>query len=175
MNRLDQYKSKYERYSKMLLSVSTGVRHLQNKTECISNEIGNDAKVYFSEKTLVDVLRASGDVLKEVLSRIKRFEYTNKTYKDINSFENYSLIDVLETLNEDEVQVNRPFNQRVVLPSTKGDALDDTSDFRDSFDELDEEELSRDRVKKNSTQILQAQERKKRREIRQARFNSQTC
>lgn len=174
LSQLDQWKSRCERYGTNLISVTTGVRHLQNKIDNISNEVGG-AKVMFSEKAVVDVLKASGEVLVEVLSRISRIQLRAKINSNgLKSKENSNMFDTSEILIEDEVQENRPFNQRVLLPSVRGGLFDNNNNCDDELDELDEEELSRDRVKKNSSQILQAQERKKRRERRRARLSSQT-
>ena len=49
----------------------------------------------------------------------------------------------------------RPFNQRISLPSAKDDIYEDRNEC-EVFGDLDEEELSRDIVKKASTQILRA-------------------
>lgn len=174
MSNLEEYKSKHERYAKILINVSAGIRHLQNKTEGINNELGK-TKVAFTERSVVNVLNSSGDALVEVLSKINRSQYKKETFLQKNSCSNFIMFDALEMLNEEDMQENRPFNQRVLLPSVKADLMDGSGHFEDGFDDIDEEEISRDKVKKNSSQILQTQERRKRREKRQARCNSQGC
>ena len=161
------------------MSIVTGVRHLQNKVEIVSNEVGG-GKTIVSEKNIADVLKASGDVLVEVLLRVNRSYHSlgrvnNSCGGDDEKSKNYNVFDALETLSEDEVQENRPFNQRVHLPAVKDhDSMENKCNFNDGFEEFDEEELSREWVKKNSSQILQAQERKKRKERRKAGYTSQS-
>lgn len=166
LSRLVRCKSKFERFSSILISVTAGVRHLQNKIDIVREEVGG-GKVSFSEKAVVNVLKASGDVLIEVLSRIRLKRNRAETTTERDSYDHHRItndldvFDALDTLSEDEVQESRPFNQRVLLPSVRGDYFDNKSNMDDGFDELDEEEISRDRVKKNSSQIVHAQERKK--------------
>ena len=61
----------------------------------------------------------------------------------------------LGTVNE-----NRPFNQRINLPTTGEDIFDKFGGEEDHMGDLDEEELTRDKVKKASSQILVAQDRR---------------
>ena len=61
-----------------------------------------------------------------------------------------------------DIKDMRPFNQHIVLPSARDEQLYETGSNADAdFGEVNEEELSRDRVKKASTQILQVQQKKK--------------
>lgn len=132
---------------------------------------------------------------------------TTTANNDVNTANNLisslDIFDVLDIVNEDEVQENRPFNQRIQLPSTSASHvasnarhqsslrgitayhhgngnhhnLDGPSGNKnsythlsmsddDGYDELEDEEISREHVKKNSSQIVLAQERKKTREMR---------
>jgi len=54
----------------------------------------------------------------------------------------------------------RPFNQRIDLPSIS-DQMDADGSYEDGLHDVDEEELTRDKVKKVSTQIVLAQDKKK--------------
>ena len=74
----------------------------------------------------------------------------------MNSYENdfeekMSSLDFVQNISH-----ARPFNQRVSLPSAKDDIYDMDRNDCEGYGDLDEEELSRDIVKKASTQILRA-------------------
>lgn len=59
------------------------------------------------------------------------------------------------------MQQIKPFNQRVLLPSAKDDVYTHDPNSPEVYNDLDEEELSRDKVKKASNQILRAATRTK--------------
>mmetsp|Transcript_9676 Transcript_9676/g.16729 ORF Transcript_9676/g.16729 Transcript_9676/m.16729 type:complete len:520 (-) Transcript_9676:220-1779(-) len=61
---------------------------------------------------------------------------------------------------EEGLMETRPFNQRIDLPSV-GDSLDGDDGYEDGLHDVDEEELTRDKVKKASNQIVMAQDKKK--------------
>lgn len=148
------------------------MKHIQDKVELVRVELNADP-VPLTDTTLADALWSAGDILVELLARIRERELSDLHYKhdekntrpedqmtvdDGTDYLNH--IDEAEFINE-----NRPYNQRVILPSAKdADAFETNSYSDDVFDDLDGEELSRDIVKKASTQIIKAQERKKARE-----------
>ena len=113
----------------------------------------------------MQALRACGDVLREATRRID----ISRAHRDINALE-YShelqpipieKIDAFDCFSEDELKENRPYNQRINLPSINDDIFEYNDNYSDGLGDIDEDELSRERVKKASCQIVQAQERKK--------------
>ena len=69
-----------------------------------------------------------------------------------------------DILDDDDLFATRPFNQRISLPSTRGDEFEQSPAYDEGFGDIDEDELSRDRVKKMSSQLISALERKKAKE-----------
>ena len=161
---LDRCKSKFDRTSHLLISVKSGVRHLQNKVEVVSKELGIETAEY-EESNPSASLWATGNVLIEVMARVREREmdelHHNFKSDDGSDHESTSK-NLASTFGE---QSTRPFNQRVELPSAKDhDYYDHSSDDDHGIGDVDEEDLSRDRVKRASSQIMKAQERKKARE-----------
>ena len=150
------------------------MKHIQDKVELVRVELNSDP-VPLTDATLSDALWSAGDILVELLARIRERELSDlhHQHNDKNTRSEDQIMttddggtDYLNPIDEaDFINENRPYNQRVVLPSAKdADAFETNSYNDDVFDDLDGEELSRDIVKKASTQIIKAQERKKARE-----------
>merc|ERR1719199_1099925 len=64
-------------------------------------------------------------------------------------------------LDEDDLIASRPFNQRITLPTGPGEMMLD-GDAEGVDEEADDEELTREKLKKASMQIQHVQDRKKR-------------
>ena len=64
-------------------------------------------------------------------------------------------------VDDDEIMQARPFNQRIDLPLSEEEEFGDGPMKDDGLPDVDEEELTRDKVKKASTQIMLAQDKKK--------------
>lgn len=174
--------------------MKAGVKHLQDKLEPVRRDLNAD-KVALSDSSLPDVLWGVGDILVEILARIREREITGEIHGNavFNSVRNYRSSsdegdkDDTEVDEEDKgggedeeeandegsqedqsLHVDRPYNQRIVLPSAKDDLYGTSDSFDDGYGDLDEEELSRERVKKASTSIVLAQQRRMARERRRS-------
>lgn len=134
---------------------------MQNKIEAIGKELYVE-QVPFKESNLGGALWSSGNILVEVVARIRE---RNMHDLQLNAEETEDIKLNLD-FNEGEVQDTRPFNQRIVLPSAEDDFYATESCGDGDFGDGDDEELSRDRVKKASSQIIRVQEKKIARENR---------
>uniref|UniRef100_A0A7S4K5X8 ODAD1 central coiled coil region domain-containing protein n=1 Tax=Odontella aurita TaxID=265563 RepID=A0A7S4K5X8_9STRA len=156
-SKIERSKSKCERVAAALINLKAGVKHLQDKVDNVSAELRTDTKVYLTDKTLADILWSAGDILVELVARIREQEITEGVDLSSKLLAN----DDVDGIYEENMQEQRPYNQRVILPSMDDDAFDNDSNYDDGYGDVDEEEISRDKVKKASSQIIQAQERKK--------------
>jgi len=186
---LARSRGKHDRYQSNLLNLKAGVKHLQDKLEPVRRDL-NAEKVALSESSLPDVLWGVGDILVEILARIREREITgelsgtstaaragvrkdrgniDKDDEDKGDINNDEVEDEDDDiLDEQTLQVNRPYNQRIVLPSAMDDLYGNNDSFDDCYGDPDEEDLSRERVKKASTSIVLAQQRKMARERRRS-------
>ena len=143
---LARTKSRYDRSSSVLMSAKSGVKHLQQKIE-------------FLDSNLASILWSTGNVMVEIMARIRDDEMV--ALHDIDG-SNLPLLGTNEMNTsleyETKLQGLRPFNQRISLPSAR-DNLFENDSSSEVFNDVDEEELSRDRVKKASTQIIRAQKK----------------
>ena len=156
--KLERSKNKYDRISNTLASAKSGVKHLQNKIEAIGKELHVE-QVPFKESNLGGALWSSGNILVEVVARVREHNMNDIELTVEEDKENRSTATPLD-FNEKDVQDMRRFNQRIVLPSAKDDFYTTRSSGDSDFGDGDEEEISRDRVKKASSQILRVQEKK---------------
>lgn len=121
-----------------------------------------------SDSSLIDVLESSENVLQKLLDRIKNSNDESLLMCSHLDGDDDSkvLIDVnhIDDLSESEVQENRPYNQRVKLPTIGDDLyLEYDTITEDGLMEIDEDsDMERDRIKRSSFQILLAQDRKNR-------------
>ena len=214
ISNLTRYRDKHDRYVSSLFSVKAGIKHLQDKLEPARRELNAGSRLAIPDvisssatttassssssptSALPDVIWSIGDILVEIMARIREREITggldvgNTTtigslhprsslddkgggdgeggHQSTTSFASIgSAADEYETgaaLEED-----RPYNQRIVLPSAKDDLYEtnnNVTSLDDGYGDLEEEELSRERVKKASNSIVLAVERQKARERR---------
>ena len=63
-------RKKYDRLSNTQISAKAGVKHLQNKIEAIGKEL-NVEQVPFKESNLGGALWSSGNILVEVVARVR--------------------------------------------------------------------------------------------------------
>ncbi len=162
--RLDRSSLKYERLNKVIISIKAGVGHLQEKLESMREELGG-RRLELSDETVVDVLRESELCLNNLQRRIRAAEDDRKRMRlngvsglDQGSTTSIASSNVAEELN---VSAVRPFNQRIDLQFDDADPALDLGDDIGAID-LDDDELTRDKVKRASSQILLAIDRKKR-------------
>jgi len=169
VNRLDRHKVKYERFATTLIGVKAGVKHLQDKIENIRDDVGGN-KTNIQDGTIVDVLKECEESLAMLFSRCKSQQMeeaailgdgsskANQAPKLLSKQKTIGGLDNLAHIGEGEVNENRPYNQRITLPTAGEDNFEKFEE--DHLGDLDEEELTRDKVKKASTQILTAQDRR---------------
>lgn len=170
--RLERSRLKYDRLSKLLIAMKAGIGHLQEKLESVREEL-QAKKLDLNDETVVEVLRESEFCITNMLRRIRASEDTKK--RDRMTSGTFQSSSAAEDWNnnseymEDSVLSTRPYNQRIDLS-----LLDEDEDGYFSFEEeaggmggmgggdMDDDELTREKVKRASTQILQAVDRKKR-------------
>jgi hypothetical protein len=159
--RLDKSNLKYERLSKVIISIKAGVGHLQDKLEPLRDELGG-RRLDLSDDTVAEVLRECELVLNNLQRRIKAAEDERKRSRltvgtrTVVKDEEEDESDMQEEMNASS---SRPFNQRIDLTI---DEEDDGEALDDNMPDMDDEELTRDKVKRASNQILLAVDRKKR-------------
>lgn len=152
--RLDRFHIKYERLAKSLIAVKAGVKHLQDKLECIRDDVGGKL-LQLTDETTVRVMSENEKYLIELLARI-RIAGNDGTISGNNMPERKS------NFKEPELLQMRPYNQRIDLPLIGEDWHDETRREKDDFPtgEFDDE-LTRDKVKKAASQIMMAQDKKR--------------
>ena len=229
ISNLTRYRDKHDRYVSSLFSVKAGIKHLQDKLEPARRELNTGSRLALPDvisssittsssssssstpssspnSALPDVIWSIGDILVEIMARIREREITGGLdvgsrstticsrhprsslgssgggiecvdgeggHQSTTSFASIGSAACRSTADEDEAgdpedDDDRPYNQRIVLPSAKDDLYEtnNTAGLDDGYGDLEEEELSRERVKKASTSIVLAVERQKARERR---------
>jgi len=197
---LTRYQDKHDRYVSSLFSVKAGIKHLQDKLEparrdlnagsrpALPDVISSSSSSSSSNSALPDVIWSIGDILVEIMARIREREITGGIdiaigcsrpglllsgggggdgvgdggHQSTTSFGSIGTSAAEEETQEED----RPYNQRIILPSAKDDLFETNTSLDDGYGDLEEEELSRERVKKASTSIVLAVERQKARERR---------
>lgn len=162
VTRFDRSKLKYDRLSKILISMKAGVGHMQDKLDPVREELGGRL-LDLSDETVVDVLKECELVISNLQRRIKAVEDERKRLRMTGGLSTDSVTSISSSI-ADELNIgsSRPFNQRIDL------SLDDDYEFGavDIGDgdapDMDDEELTRDKVKRASNSILMAIDRKKR-------------
>lgn len=155
---MERSKNKYDRISTTLISAKSGIKHLHDKLEKIGSEYTTE-EIEFDESNPAASLWSIGNVLVELVARTREREMNelhDLDFQNDDYVDNESSLDIVESL-----QHVRPFNQRVLLPSAKEEIYDNDRNSPEIFNDLDEEELSRDKVKKASNQILRDATRSK--------------
>jgi len=160
-SRLDRCRSKYERLGKALVAVKAGVKHLQDKLECVREEAGGRL-LQLTDETIARVMSENEKMLIELLARV-RIALDDEPLFNEKVFKASLESSRMEYRDEIELFKTRPYNQRIDLPLLDED-WDDQGAHKDSDDilsgELDDE-LTRDKVKKASSQIMMAQDSRK--------------
>ncbi len=170
--RLERSRLKYERLSKTIISMKAGISHLQDKLESFREEI--HGKTYpVGDETVADILRECELCFNTLNKRIKAGEdeakraHITETNKSGVSGDLAVATATKEHTDEAENKLNnslRPYNQRIDLNG--GDNIGGIIgsfgfDDDNSMGELDDEELTRDKVKRASSQILLQMDKKK--------------
>lgn len=151
------------------VSIKAGVEHLQDQFSSILGGFETD-RIVVVEDTLPAVIRSSGDILADVHSKTKESELAMHLMIQDSKFtelkRSASRGGNLQNRRpmSHGVTEGRPFNQRISLPSAKEiSVFDHDSDADIGFGDIDhaEEEVSRDGVKKASSNIIAIEERRK--------------
>jgi len=158
--RLERCRAKHERLARMLIAIKAGVKHLQDKLDGVREEIGGK-QLQLNDETVVRVMSENEKLMMEVLARIR---VATDDDSIINKIVGITGEMRLTDVDEIELLRARPYNQRIDLPLLDGDWDHDEGALKDTDDllggELDDE-LTRDKVKKASSQILIAQIKRK--------------
>jgi chromosome segregation ATPase len=178
--RLDRSRLKYERLCRLLVSIKGGVGHLQEKLEAVREEMGGK-RIELTDDTVAELLRECEIALVNVAKRSKALEEEKRRFGGLargtapSSASGSSRVPTASSQfddampvqgeEEEELTASRPFNQRIPLSLFDGEGEYGGGMGGDASDDeslVDEDELTRDRVKRASQQILQAVDRKKR-------------
>lgn len=197
--RLERSRLKYERLSKLTISMKAGIGHLQDKLESFREEIkGNSHNV--TDETVTEVLRECELCFVQLNKRIKagddeakRTQITNtssggggqnghdtgsRPHSSATLARTHMMGSVANMLPPElddtasRMNTLRPYNQRIDL-GNRDDAhtnqhnayaaYDPNAGDDNSIGDLEDDELTRDKVKRASSQILQAMDKRKKR------------
>ncbi len=160
----------------MLISIKAGIKHLQDKLDPVREEI-EGRKLELTDETVVTVLVETEKQILRLMSRMKAqhaeemamsagLDMTQEA-KD-SMLINLSKSAILEEV-DDAMLMSRPNNQRVELPNMEDEwEADGPIKSDDVMPDVDEEELTRDKVKKASNQLMNQQEKKKKKPKRRS-------
>jgi hypothetical protein len=164
---------RYERLAKMLISIKAGIKHLQDKLDPVREDLDGGRRLELTDETVVTVLVETEKSMLRLLNRMKASEAEEMAYSGIQEEDDAKLIALSKTMTidnvDDAVLLSRPNNQRVELPNMEDEwEADGPIKSDDVIPDVDEEELTRDKVKKASNQLMNQQEKKKKKPKRRA-------
>ena len=156
----------------MLISIKAGIKHLQDKLDPVREEL-EGRRLELTDETVVTVLVETEKQMLRLLSRMKATQAAELAYSGIQEEDDDQLIQLSQSLTmtdvDDAVLLSRPNNQRVELPNMEEEwEADGPIKSDDVIPDVDEEELTRDKVKKASNQLMNQQEKKKKKPKRRA-------
>jgi len=157
--KLERCRLKYERLAKMLISVKAGIDHLADKLDQVRED---SRQITMTDDTIVDVMYQCEQTLVNLLQSVKAHEEKRHVEAELAEGMDGAIVEQEEStfkVSESDLVQTRPFNQRIHLPN--GENAEDDEDGEEGAEVGDEEELTRDKVKKASCQILSTQEKKK--------------
>jgi hypothetical protein len=166
--RLERSRLKYERLSKVIISMKAGVGHLQDKLESVREEVGGK-RLELADDTVAEVLRECELCLGNVIRRIRAGDDDRRR----NRFANLASgggssapgtgTGGLGSLEDSSMMATiRPYNQRIDLSlDDPDDALGDNGEDGGAGD-MEDEELTREKVKRAANSMLADMGRKKR-------------
>jgi hypothetical protein len=136
------------------MNAKSGVKHLQERIEKLTMSLSIEMDT-FEEGDLGTAIWSTGNVLVELTARIREAE--------MNRLHDIDIEEVDIHMNEGEISSPMPFNQRIVLPSARGGYSDDENSL-DTFADAEDDEWSREKVKKSSSYILRIEKKKQAKE-----------
>jgi len=159
--RLERQRAKYERLAKMLIAAKAGIKHLQDKLAGVRDELGGK-QLELTDETAVRVMADNEKMMVEIMARIRVAKDDEALISGPPAGEE-SDSDDGEDVDEAELLRTRPFNRRIELPLLDEEGDDDGGLAQaDGADGAGDDELTREKVKKASGQILAAQEKRAR-------------
>jgi len=169
----------HRRFATTLISVKAGIKHLQDKIENAREDVGG-LRTELKDETVVSVLKESEDTLLTLFNKVKanqaeegaifgQPEQTGNTR--LRRTESIHGMEAIDRLDEQELRENRPYNQRIDLPMPGEGEYE--HEHEENLGDLDEEELTRDKVKKASSQILVAHDRRQKKMKKKTRAGGQ--
>ena len=189
--RLDRSKAKFERLTKAIISMKSGVGHLQDKLDPLAEELGARI-VVLNDSSIVEVLRECEFCLVKLNKRLEVGEESRGNGRSIgilertnsassihgqskNSTGNDVNIGAMESPDRvgnaivHQIATNisptvRPYNQRIELnigDEDDSNVKDNSPDSKPDSPDFDDGELTREKVKRASSQILAQVTRKK--------------
>lgn len=193
--RLDRSKLKFERLTKVIISMKGGVGHLQEKLDHFGGDLGARS-VELSDDTVVEVLRECETCLTNLVRRLEGGPDARKSkgrstgIADSSGTNNTSAISVTDIASSETAEKEssgafdsadrsdsaggyrltgnispsiRPYNQRIDLAMSNDDEADDRNHSyeNNSGGDFEDEEITREKVKRASSQILAQVSKKK--------------
>merc|ERR1711988_809757 len=171
VTRLERGKLKYEKLAKMLISMKAGVKHLKDKIAPVREELGMKS-IELTDTTVVSVLVETEKSFEKILARMKAAKAEEMALATGALEDEETLLKIGASVQleevDDAVLQSRPHNQRIELPSIEGDwEADPQLRQDDTMPDVDEEELTRDKVKKASQQYMTQEQKKKKKTKKQ--------
>ena len=154
--RLDRSRVKYERLNKIIVSMKAGVGHLQDKLESTRDEVGGK-KIDLVNETVAEVLRECEMCLLNLTRRIKAAEDEKKRNRMTSMSSEEKKDDKMDD-DFNNIMSSFEYNQRIDLDDEEDIAFDMDDD---EGGEMDDEELTRDKIKMVSSTILMNVEKRK--------------
>jgi hypothetical protein len=139
------------------------MQHLGDKLHAVADEVGVEI-VPLTDDTIVDILEGGERTLCEMQARIRLFNDADVERSDqtaqLTARSQPAAEDVLGHDDTGTLHL-RPFNQRIDLSGTVDDMNNNRSSDYDDAHDLDDDELTREKVKRAASQVLVQQEKKK--------------
>ena len=115
---------------------------------------GDRRPIQINDETLVEVMYQCETILQDVQSKVRRIQEERGIYvtKKVEDKPNDGA--------DAAVMRARPFNQRISLPDADGTTMMDEDGDEEVGEDIEEEELTRDKIKKASNQLTTAHDRR---------------
>ena len=183
--KLERCKLKAERMAAVLINVKAGIEHITDRIEAYRDD--QQQILQINDETVVEVLYQCESTVERLLAEAKNRSGVRanggSSSQDQATAESTSLfgskedtVDLAQQVTDRQVMETRPFNQRVTLPtgdinldSIAEDDREDDGDARDSMGPGDDDELTRDKIKKASSAFTTQHDRAQRKKERKGK------
>ena len=115
---------------------------------------GDRRPIQINDETLVEVMYQCETILQDVQSKVRRIQEERGIYVT------KKIEDKPDDGTDAAVMRARPFNQRISLPDSDGLTMMDEDGDEEVGEDIEEEELTRDKIKKASSQLTTAHDRR---------------